>query len=51
MREVSLEENVHDYLVDCNAINKSDILNIQKYLMVKSNIKFLDFLKKCLLDY
>ena len=38
-REVSLGGNVYDFSVDCHAINKSDILNIHKYLMVKNNIK------------
>ena len=37
-REVSLERSVYDFLVDCNAINKSDILSIRKYLMAKNNI-------------
>ena len=32
-REVSLNENVHDFSVDYNSINKSDILLIHKYLM------------------
>ena len=44
-REVSSEENVYNFPVDCNAINKSDILNIHKYLMIKNNKKYLDFLK------
>ena len=38
-REVSLRENVYDFSIDCNAIDKSDILNIHKYLMSKNNIK------------
>ena len=38
-REVSLNRNVHDFSVDYNSINKSDILNIHKYLITKSNIK------------
>ena len=38
-REVSLKENVYDFSVYYNAIDKSDILNIHKYLMVKINIK------------
>ena len=38
-REVSLKGNVYDFSVDYNAIDKSDILNIHKYLMVKNNIK------------
>ena len=38
-REVSLNGNVHDFSVDYNSIDKSDILNIHKYLMTKNNIK------------
>ena len=32
-REVSLNENVHDFSIDYNSVNKSDILLIHKYLM------------------
>ena len=38
-REVSLNGNVHDVPVDYNSIDKSNILNIHKYLMTKNNIK------------
>ena len=38
-RRVSVKGNVYDFAVDCNAIDKSDILNIRKCLMVKINIK------------
>ena len=38
-REISLNGNVYDFSVDYNSIDKSDILNIQKYLMTKNNIK------------
>ena len=38
-REVSLNENVYDFSVKCNSIDKSDMLNINKYLMRKNNIK------------
>ena len=38
-REVSLNGNVYDFLVDYNSIEKSDILNIHKYLMARNNIK------------
>ena len=38
-KEVSLKGNVHDFSVDYNSIDKSDILNIRKYLMTKSNVK------------
>ena len=34
-REVSLSGNVYNFSVDYNAINKSSILNIHKYLMIK----------------
>ena len=37
--EVSLQQNVYDFSVDYNAFDKSDILNICKYLMFKNNIK------------
>ena len=36
--EVSLKGNVYNFSVDYDAINKSDVLNIHKYLMTK-NIK------------
>ena len=51
LREVSLNENVYNFSVDYNSIDKSDILNIQKYLMVKNNIKCLTLIGKCLLCY
>ena len=38
-RQISLKENVYDFSVDYNATDKSDLLHIQKYLMVKNNIK------------
>ena len=38
-RKVSLNANVYDFSVDYNSIDKSDILNIHKYLMTKNNIK------------
>ena len=37
-REVSLNGNVYNFSVDYNSIDKSDILNIHKYLMTKNNI-------------
>ena len=37
--EVSLKGNVYDFSVDYNAIDKSSILNIHKYLMGNNNIK------------
>ena len=38
-REVSLKGNVYDFSVSYNSIDKSDILNIHKYLVTKNNIK------------
>ena len=38
-REKSLKGNVPDFPVDYNSFDKSDILNIHKYLMTKNNIK------------
>ena len=38
-REVSLNGNVYDFTVDYNSIDKSDILNIHKYLIAKNNLK------------
>ena len=38
-REVFLNRNVYDFPVSFSSINKSDILNIQKYLVIKNNIK------------
>ena len=38
-REVSLNGNVYDFSVDCNSVDKPDILNNYKYLMPKNNIK------------
>ena len=38
-REVSLKGNVHDFSINYNVIDKCDILNIHKYLMVNNNKK------------
>ena len=38
-REVSINENVYDFSVDYNTIDKSHVLNILKYFMAKNNIK------------
>ena len=38
-RELSSVGNVYDFSVDYNFIDNSDILNIQKYLMNKNNVK------------
>ena len=37
--EVSIKRNVYDVLVEYDAFDKSKILNICKYLMIKDNIK------------
>ena len=51
-REVSLNGNIYGFSVDYSFIDKSDILNILKYLMNKSDIKeSLALLNKCLLHY
>ena len=48
--EVSFKGNVYDFSVDYDAIHKSNILNILKYLMIKKYIKYLElFLKNVLL--
>ena len=36
--EVSLKRNLHDFSVDYDAIDKSNILNIHKYLMNKNHL-------------
>ena len=36
--KVSFKENVYDFSVDCNTIDKSNNLNIHKYLMIKSKM-------------
>lgn len=33
LEEVSIKERIYDFLVDLNTIDKSDILNIHKYLI------------------
>ena len=38
-RQVSFKRNVHDFSNDYKATDKSDILNIHKYLMFKNIIK------------
>ena len=38
-REVSSNVNVYGFSVNYNSIDKSDILNIRKYLMTKNNMK------------
>ena len=39
-REVSLNENVYDFSVICNSIDKSHMLSIHEYLMKKNNLSF-----------
>ena len=49
-KEVSLKGNAYDFSVDYDAIDKSNILNIRKYLVLKNNIKqCAGLLKTCLL--
>ena len=38
-REVTLVANVYNFSVDYNSVDKSDILNIHKYLIVKNSMK------------
>ena len=38
LNEVSFKEYVYYFSVDCNSIDKSNILNIHKYLMFKNSI-------------
>ena len=38
LEKISFKGNAYDFSVDYNSIDKSDILNIHKYLMVKNNI-------------
>ena len=41
LNEISFKGNVYGFSVDYSAIDKSNILNINKYLMLKNNIKIL----------
>ena len=51
-KEKSCKEYIYEFSVDHGAFDKFDILNIDKCLMVKNNMKqYLDFLRKCLLGY
>ena len=38
IKEVTFKGSVYDFSVDYNVTDKSDILNIHKYLMIKNNI-------------
>ena len=38
-RELYLNRNMYDFLVDYNPVGKFDILKIHKYVMNKNNIK------------
>ena len=42
---------IYDFWVHYDSIYVYDILDIHKYLMKKHDMKCLDLLKKCLLDY
>lgn len=48
LEEVSIKERIYDFLVDLNTIDKSDILNIHKYLIWKNEIKCLDLVNNSL---
>ena len=51
-KEVYLNENMYHFSVGYNSIDKSNILNIHKYLMTKNNIKQCSaLLNRCLLYY
>lgn len=39
VRRNILKENFYDFSIDCDAIDKSKILNILKYIMIKDNLK------------
>ena len=47
--ELSFERNVYDVSVDYGSIEKSDILNIHKYLMIKISIEMFGIIKKMLI--
>ena len=38
--KVSFKENEHDFLLDFSDVDKTEILNIQNYLMVNNNMKY-----------
>ena len=38
VRRITLKRNVYDFSVNYDAIDKSNMLNIHKYLMVKNNL-------------
>ena len=37
--EIYLKGNIYDFSIGCNAIHKSDILDIHKYVILKNNMK------------
>ena len=47
--ELSFKENMYDVSVDYGSIEKSDILNIHKYLMIKISIEMFGIIKKMLI--
>ena len=53
MKETGLNGYVYDSSVDYDAIAVDDIFDIHRYLTKKNNLilKFLDILKKCLLQH
>ena len=51
MIKTGLYGSVYDFFVDFSIINTSNIIDIQKYLMKKHNIKwYLDLLRRFLLQ-
>ena len=49
--EITSNGTVYDFSFDHSSIEKEDIFNMHRYLMIQNNIKCLDLFKKCLLDY
>ena len=47
--ELPFKRNVYDVSVDYGSIEKSDILNIHKYLMIKISIEMFGIIKKMLI--
>ena len=46
IKEVTFKGSIYDFSVDYNVTDKSDILNIHKYLMIKNNIWNVSLFKK-----
>ena len=51
VKKTGLYRYVYDFRVDYDSIDEFINLDIYKYLMKKHDIKCLDLLKKCLLDF